>query len=154
MSETCCTPSRPLAQAGRCPLNGFPGRSVDWLTVAALGAGPVPPRQGFWLCRDPQCDVVYFGSGGALLGRCDLRTSPGFKGSGAGLLCYCFEVRRSDLAREIAERGETEIPDRIRAEVKAGNCACEVRNPSGRCCLGDLRRAVREIEAQTTKAAP
>jgi hypothetical protein len=29
-------------------------------------------------------------------------------------------------------------------EVKAGNCACEMKNPSGKCCLGDVTRTVRD----------
>jgi hypothetical protein len=28
--------------------------------------------------------------------------------------------------------------------VKAGNCACEVKNPSGKCCLGDVMRAAKD----------
>jgi mercuric ion transport protein len=32
-------------------------------------------------------------------------------------------------------------PMGITAEVKAGNCACEVKNPSGKCCLGEIARA-------------
>jgi hypothetical protein len=36
--------------------------------------------------------------------------------------------------------GATAVRDMITREVKAGHCACEVRNPTGRCCLGDVAR--------------
>ncbi len=44
---------------------------------------------------------------------------------------------------EIRSTGKSTVAERITAEVKAGNCACEVKNPSGKCCLGDVTRAVR-----------
>ena len=33
--------------------------------------------------------------------------------------------------------------DRVRAHIAAGRCACEIRNPKGTCCLGDVIAAVR-----------
>ena len=66
------------------------------------------------------------------------------------LVCYCFGVGRSDLARAAAA-GDPEAPlRRIVAEVRAGRCACEVKNPAGHCCLGELRR---EIDALGAAAA-
>ncbi len=119
------------------------------MTVAALADGPVPPRQAFWLCRDPECEVAYFGEDGTTLVVSDLLVEPGFKTkSDQGLLCYCFLVRRSDVEAELRESGECHIIEHITAEVKAGNCACEVRNPSGKCCLGEVQRAVNELRQQ------
>ncbi|HEY6324505.1 MAG TPA: hypothetical protein VJA16_23410 [Thermoanaerobaculia bacterium] len=36
----------------------------------------------------------------------------------------------------------------IRERVQAGDCACEVRNPTGRCCLGEVQRVVRELSGE------
>lgn len=62
-------------------------------------------------------------------------------------LCYRLGFTRADVRAEVATTGASTIPDRITAEVKAGRCACEVKNPSGRCCLGDVRKAVTEALA-------
>ena len=35
------------------------------------------------------------------------------------LVCYCFNISRADIKRDIQEKGKTGIPDRIRAEIKA-----------------------------------
>ncbi|MBI4445429.1 MAG: hypothetical protein HY645_05910 [Acidobacteria bacterium] len=123
---------------------------MDWLTVAALTSGPVPPRQNFWLCRDSDCDVVYFGEEGYLLRIADLRMVPGFKhGGGERLICYCFNYRRRDIEAEIRTKGHaSNIVRRITGEVQAGNCACQVRNPSGRCCLGEFKKAEAEIRRE------
>ncbi len=111
-------------------------------------SGVVPLRQGYWLCREPECDAVYFGEDATVLDSSDMNVAPGLKSrSPEALVCYCFQHRRRDIEAELLAEGRTSIPDRITAEVKAGNCACEVRNPSGKCCLGEVQKATQEISA-------
>ena len=98
------------------------------------------------MCRDPECEVVYYGSAGTVLRAADLNVQPGFKKGTDGLVCYCFLHREADIARELAERGTTGVFDSIKGEVQAGNCACEVRNPSGKCCLGEVQETIRRLE--------
>ncbi len=148
MSESCCSATAPPKGASRCPASGSEGKSVDWTTVAALTLGPVPPRQDFRLCTDPQCEVVYYGSAGAVLRTGDLTVQPGFKTGSDGLVCYCFLHREADIARQLRARGSTDIFDSIQRQVQAGNCACEVRNPSGKCCLGEVQNAIHRLEKQ------
>jgi hypothetical protein len=124
------------------------GKPVDWLTVAALSRGPVPARQRFWVCRSPGCEVVYFGERGVRLGSTELRVEPGFKNGADALVCYCFLYRRSDVARELEATGSTTVLEAIKREVQAGNCACEVRNPSGKCCLGEVQATIRQLQQQ------
>ncbi len=108
-----------------------------------------------WICREPECDVVYFGDAGDLLNVGDIRDEPGFKTAGArGLLCYCFRVRRNDVQAELERSGTTTVVERINEKVRAGQCACDVRNPSGKCCLGDVRRAVKELMNQRPSPEP
>ena len=146
MSDSCCSTSQRPPATRSCPVSNFRGKPVEWSTVAALAAGPVPPRQYFWLCEDSDCDVVYFGEDGTLLGTSDVRVIPSFKGSPSqnDLVCYCSLYCRQDIENELNTSGDTTIFDRITAEVKAENCACEVRNPSGKCCLGTVKRTIQE----------
>lgn len=148
MSESCCSVPAADSDASLCPASGFAGKPVDWTTVAALANGRVPSRQAFRLCRDAECDVVYYGSAGAVLTVSDLNVRPGFKSGTDGLVCYCFLHRKDDIARQLSESGETTIFDSIESEVQAGNCACEVRNPSGKCCLGEVRETIRSLEKE------
>jgi hypothetical protein len=32
--------------------------------------------------------------------------------------------------------------------IKAGQCACEIRNPQGSCCLGNVRKVVKRIQQE------
>lgn len=58
--------------------------------------------------------------------------------AGGGLVCYCFQFRRDEVEVE-ARAGSDRIFAAIRAQVLAGNCACGLRNPSGKCCLPEVR---------------
>jgi hypothetical protein len=91
------------------------------------------------------CDVVYF-SEAVCFYKPDLKVRVGFKEQHDPIpLCYCFDYMRSDIGCDLALCGETDIPDRVKAEIQRGFCACDVKNPSGACCLGDLTRAIQQI---------
>jgi hypothetical protein len=68
-------------------------------------------------------------------------------GGDARPLCYCFGFTEGDIRRELARAGETRIPSRIGRLIKEKLCACEVRNPSGACCLGEVNRSVKRLLA-------
>ena len=141
MSGDCCALAEDRsADVQGCPACGCRGQSVESSTVAALVAGLLPARQAFWLCRDRDCEVVYFGDAAASVLVSDLRFLPAFKSeSPEALVCYCFLHARSEIESELRHDGISTLADRIAVKVKAGECACEVRNPSGRCCLGEVR---------------
>jgi hypothetical protein len=97
----------------------------------------------YYFCDDPACDVVYFPADpqAPLFRRADLQVRVGVKEKDDPILvCYCFGFTRSDILDEIRRTGRSTVGERIGAEVRAGNCACEVKNPSGKCCLGDVSR--------------
>lgn len=58
---------------------------------------------------------------------------------------HCFGYTRARLTRE----GDAGVAF-VSAEVNARRCACDLKNPSGRCCLGDLRQFLRH---RASKAA-
>ena len=155
MGASCCSlpePVRPGSQQpepegdGRCPGCGVAGPSVEAQTVAAMTRARVAPAQGFRLCRERDCGVVYYGDRGACFVLADLHVLPGFKTAGPeGLVCYCFLHTRGEIEQELRGSGESTVPARITEEIRAGNCACEVRNPAGRCCLGEVNQAVASI---------
>lgn len=54
------------------------------------------------------------------------------------LRCYCFGITVADLRRDGAERIAF-----VERKIRAGECDCARKNPSGHCCLGDLRATAR-----------
>jgi len=93
---------------------------------------------------------VYFDTAaGSLFRKECLTVRVGQKEKGdSSLICYCFGFTLGNIRRDLATRGKTDILALVRAEVKAGHCACEVKNPQGSCCLGDIAKAIKAIEAE------
>ena len=63
-------------------------------------------------------------------------------------VCYCFDETESAIARELRDTGMSHAVDRVRAHIAAQRCACEVRNPRGVCCLGDVIAAVDRVQTR------
>jgi CopZ-like zinc binding protein len=148
--ETCCT----IGDDGRpapthCPQCSKPGRSVERITVKALLrpealARLSAPTHRF--CATPECPIVYFGREEAFA-REDVAVTVFQKESpGARIVCYCFTITEDDIRRELVETGHSSAAERITALVKVERCACEVKNPQGSCCLGNLADATRTLK--------
>lgn len=139
--------------AALCPASRTIGLKVDLITVKALLTGSALRRldgKAYRFCPEPHCDVVYFDrEAGSVFEKRDLEVRVGQKESVDPIpICYCFGVTVADLQKDITAAGETRIPEMITAEVKAGHCACEVKNPQGSCCLGNVSKAVRQIASR------
>ncbi len=101
-------------------------------------------KPGFLFCRSADCDVVYFHPDGDSLRKPDVRVRVGLKETEDPVsICYCFGFTEAMAVEEIRATGKCTNSQRITAEVKAGNCACEIRNPQGSCCLGNVNAAVK-----------
>jgi len=145
MGSAAC--SRPRHAARTCPITGAHGVPVERRTPEALLSDPAGLGEGpFFFCPDPGCDIVYFdASGDEVYRKRNLTVRVGLKEREDPVpLCYCFGHTRASVREEILATGSTTVPDRIKAGVTADECACEVRNPKGSCCLGDVNRAVRD----------
>jgi hypothetical protein len=139
-----------VREATACPDSGTTGLHVGVITLKALLKGGALRRlegQEYRFCADRDCDVVYFDRRtGSVFRKHDLTIRVGQKESEDPIpVCYCFDFTVADLRREIETEGKTRIPATISAEIEAGHCACEVRNPRGSCCLGEISKAIRAI---------
>ncbi len=134
----CCTSSdtpRPYAKRYECPVNGKQYASVSPTTIMHHLLAPwawQPAVQGYYFCDDPDCNVVYFAQDDATITGSSLRTRVGIKEkSDSSLVCYCFGVSKKEATNKT-------IKDFVIKRTKEKGCACETRNPSGRCCLKDF----------------
>lgn len=162
MSDCCATsPSaksqgavstKPATEAKtNCPLCGQPGQAVPLMTLKHQ----VKPEHlqtvetgAFNFCRTTMCKVVYFDGNGIVLTKADVRQRIGLKETEDPVpICYCFGFTEQMVLTELRATGKCTIPQRITTEIKAGRCACEIRNPQGSCCLGKVNAFVKKAFA-------
>jgi hypothetical protein len=131
---------------GEC---GTAGRPVESVTVKAMltaAALTRYERHAYRFCPDAACSVVYFGQDGTVFTTSDVLERVWQKEPpGRRTLCYCFGENESDIAAEIQLRGRSDAAQRVRMHIAARRCACEIRNPRGVCCLGDVVAAVERL---------
>lgn len=140
--DCCATPARDRSSPGHCPVTGVAGARVRRETVKALLTETALARLTMAehrFCPDPSCAVVYFTADGDLYRTTDVRVPVWQKEpSGARMICYCFGENEAVMRREVEADGVSGAAARVRAHIAAKRCACEVRNPRGVCCLGDV----------------
>ena len=125
-----------------CPKCGKRGIAVAIETLKALLTVSLRQLEEtliYRFCASGTCDVVYFGSDGSIFTKEALAVKVYQKevNNPDVLVCYCFQHRM----RDFAEQADALLKD-IQAGIEAGQCACELRNPQGNCCLGNVRALI------------
>jgi len=137
---------------GKCPSCNERGRPVSARTVKGNLKEPLRrdlPATGMRFCRGQQCPVLYFGPDRWRVDHDAAKSGVGVKdASDTALVCYCFDITRGAIRRELHRDGHTDVVGRITREIEDGNCDCETRNPSGKCCLGHVRQVTALIASQ------
>ena len=155
ISSDCCSVAKTETTVERCPRCNEKGKGVSLTTVGSMVKTAVPAEKlsqaTYKLCRNIGCPVVYFAHGIAI-GKSELRVPVNFKEkSYDGQICYCFNHTVASIKAEIQSKGHSTAPAMITTEVKAGRCACEVKNPAGTCCLGDVTRVIQTVLDQLNR---
>lgn len=137
----------------RCPGNQKVGKPVDTLTLKALLAVPLTQVRttGYCFCPDPVCPTVYYSiDEPQQFTETDLREKVYQKHPADDdvFVCYCFRHTIQSIRAELLQTGRSTVVTAITAGIRAGQCACDIRNPQGTCCLGNVRRLVRQLEIE------
>ncbi len=149
----CCDTQRTQSWTSACPECGGEGQAVKirtlkhWLATVLVHHIPDVP---FHFCAARDCPIVYFSEAPPVrYAEEQIRYKVGIKGiSGPIQICYCFGVTDEMVLEEIETTGKSSFSRWVGAETKAGNCACDVRNPSGRCCLTEVKKVESRSRAQ------
>lgn len=120
----------------RCPVNGKEYKEVSVKTIMHHIKEPwhwKDKSQSYYFCDDPDCQVVYFGQDDSVFEISDVRIPVAIKEkSSDSFVCYCFGVTINDAVTH------PETKSFVVEKTKGHMCECEVRNPSGSCCLKDF----------------
>lgn len=167
MSDSCGCPSeagnivcdlpaansqRPPREVNACPECGKVGKPVQGQTIKAIMSVSLRQVQEvqYLFCRTQTCPVVYFSAAGAQAFTIqDVREGIYQKAPEADdvLICYCFRHTVGQL-RNASAQDRVAIVDNINTGINAGQCACDLRNPQGSCCLGNVNRRIKQLEQE------
>ncbi len=158
MSDCCDGSECTVPGSALCPDCGQKGKTVQRLTLDNI---LVPTsvadlqRVEYFFCQTKTCDAVYFtAAGDQTFHKTDLRVRVGIKEREDPVpVCYCFDFTRDDIFEEIRTTGKSRASAYITEQVKAGQCQCEIKNPAGTCCLGEVNRTIKQGMRQETSAA-
>ena len=101
----------------------------------------------YFFCESQNCQVVYFSNEtDQYYSIRDVRNRIGIKESDSPIqVCYCFDYTEESIRDQIEQTGSSTAAEDITAKIQSKLCSCEVRNPSGKCCLGNVKAAIKKI---------
>lgn len=146
VSEVTDTPPR-----ADCPESGTSSRKIQRRTIEHLvksdRVGEIADTQ-YYYCADSDCPVVYFANDSVRSFTTeDLKVKVFAKDTGGDVnVCYCYDWTRDGIKNELAETGQSTASREIAEKVRDSLCECDIKNPKGTCCLGDVNRVVREAK--------
>ncbi len=147
---------RPPRAVSVCPACRQVGRLVQGQTVKALLSVSLREVRDvdYLFCRTQTCPVVYFSRDGEqtfTVEQVRERVYQKEPDAAEVLVCYCFRHTVGEI-RTATPEDRAALVDDINTGIDAGQCACDLRNPQGSCCLGNVRGLIKQAEKSTAIA--
>ena len=172
MTDSCCCPpeagnavcelpaqnfQRPPRAANVCPECGKTAKPIQGQTVKALLSVSLREVRDvdYLFCRTQTCPVVYFSPDGEQVFTVEQvreRVYQKEPDRDDVFVCYCFRHTVGHI-RTTTPETRVAIVDDINIGINAGQCACDLRNPQGSCCLGNVRGLIKRVEASAVVMA-
>jgi hypothetical protein len=148
MDSCCKTPTQELTTF-QCPVCQEKGKGVLLITLKAMlkpdALETIETESSYVFCSNPACEVVYF-SDEQTYGKDTLKVPVFQKDHALDVpVCYCFGWTRERLIQAV--KYNQHPIDHIRHHIQANRCGCEVNNPQGACCLGNVSTFLRTRQA-------
>lgn len=128
-----------------CPKCGVSCKSVENKTLfhqVKFPENQIILEENYYFCVSKNCPVGYFSSTNHIIPKHSLRTYQEIEDD---KLCYCFDINTEQYlsALKVNNADNDKIKKFVIQKTKSGDCACEVKNPSGQCCLAKFRNLTR-----------
>lgn len=153
-SDSNCSSESKKIHINICPNCQKPGAKVKQVTLKAMLSVSLKEirEEEYFFCSQRECEIVYFsnsqdGDGKTnTFNKQNLRVQVFQKEElGETPVCYCFKHTFNSIQGEIKGNESEGVYDEISDLLKKGKCACEIRNPQGSCCLGNVKKVVKLI---------
>jgi len=142
--SSCCSNNSSKTTSQHCVQCGAACKRVEMRTVYHQVRFPenleMPPDDYFF-CPSKACSTGYFSIAGLIIPSLQLRSHQEIQ---QDQLCYCFDINAADYLNALRANNAERIKDFVVQRTKSGECACEIRNPSGQCCLAKFKHMDKE----------
>ena len=99
----------------------------------------------FFYCQTSDCEVIYFKLN-EIIKQEHLIKEVGLKEwANPKTVCYCFNWTKEKISDEVNKLGKTNAIGDISEKMNSIGCDCEHKNPSGKCCLKDVKKIIKEL---------
>ena len=146
MSE-CCNPVTSITSKQQfCPECHFICKPVSMTTLYHQVRFPENQTlltNSYYFCSTKTCPIAYFSNRGNPIPKSHLSSYHAIQNEA---LCYCFDITAIKYVSALKAQCAEPIKNFVIQRTKTGECACEIRNPSGQCCLAHFKRL--EIECR------
>ncbi len=142
--SSCCSSGSP-SSTHACPQCGTSSKSISMKTIFHQVKFPkvLSVETGsYFYCAGESCSVGYFSQEGMVVSKNQLRAFDELNNK----LCYCFDVNVAEYIQALKNNTASEIKNFVIQKTKSGECACEIRNPSGQCCLANFKQLEKKPE--------
>lgn len=135
-----------------CPLCKNKAQEVSKVTIKSLVNNKYQKElssvEGFYYCKTNVCKVVYFKEN-EVIKQDKLIKEVGLKNwANPSTICYCFNWTKERIHAEIIKKGTTNAIEDISKKMNTEKCACEINNPSGKCCLKDVNQVIKDMNSR------
>lgn len=144
--SNCCSHSPSHFLTKHCPKCNQSSKSVEMLTLFHQLKFPKNIEiisDNYYFCTDKTCSVGYFSQPDKIVLLQHLRSFEDIKND---QLCYCFDINKSTYLNALSKQSAESLINFIIQKTKSGDCACEIRNPSGQCCLARFKQLKKSLQ--------
>jgi len=149
----CCTTNEQIVESSGfelCPSCDTKGKKVKIITLKSRLKPTVldtfNPDLIHYFCSTEDCDVVYFDTDKKSYSISEIKVSVYQKDNSTTVpVCYCFDWTREKIIKYVEEGIGSKPLEHIRQNVKENRCGCEVNNPQGSCCMGNVTKFIKSL---------
>ena len=141
----CCSGGSP-SSVYECPQCGISCKNISMKTIFHQVKFPDVldiETDSYYFCADKTCSVGYFSHEGKIISKQQLRA---FAEHEKHKLCYCFDINTEQYIDALKDETAVTIKKFVIQKTKSADCACEIRNPSGQCCLANFKQLEKDFE--------
>jgi hypothetical protein len=152
MTDCCSTKEYTVTEKTLCPECRNEGKKVKLITLKSLlnpqALVRIDANSSYFYCSNSNCNVVYFDYLKNLFYQHDIKVPVYPKSKDLETpICYCFGwtiEKIDDAVNNTGMEAPQQYPvNQIQEHIKANRCGCEVNNPQGSCCLGNVNSYIK-----------